>query len=109
MAKLFCLPGIECAFGCTECNNGFIFKWKPGKMCFGSAENAKIGCKERRAKGKQKSGHQHGTVPQKTKNFWGTVPCWDITLCFSLKLVSGLFQQFQHLFIAVATDDVTFV
>ncbi len=34
-------------------------------MCFGSAENAKIGCKERRAKGKQKSGHQHGTVPQK--------------------------------------------
>lgn len=34
-------------------------------MCFGSAENVKIGCKERRAKGKQKSGHQHGTVPQK--------------------------------------------
>ena len=44
-------------------------------MCFGSAENAKIGCKERRAKGKQKSGHQHGTVPQKLdrkkSNDWG--------------------------------------
>lgn len=79
-------------------------------MCFGSAENAKIGCKERRAKGKQKSGHQHGTVSQKLdKKLLGYSSCWDITLCFSLKLVSGLFQQFQHLFIAVATDDVTFV
>ena len=62
-------------------------------MCLGSDENAKIGCKGRRAKGKKV----------------GTVPCWDITLCFSLKWVFGLFQQLQHLFIAVATDDVTFV
>lgn len=78
-------------------------------MCLGSDENAKIGCKGRRAKGK-KSGHKYGTAPQKLdKNFWGTVPCWDITLCFSLKWVFGLFQQLQHLFIAVATDDVTLV